>query len=265
MIKKVFLILCVIIFSAQSAYPAPDAKKIMENLYMATSLGKIQDMMVELELFGPAPGKQEAKNVMQSFATAKLFFAAPNKIRTEKTITMEGTQMDLFVITIRDGRIDWQYSTYTTWPLKKKEDDHHHSPYLPFSVDVQPQDQFRNYTVVNQEKIGDRNAYVITISNEKDPQAKLLTVWVDTERYIPLKEEYKVMEGEGDKAKEVTKTTMYKDAKQVNDNRWIPHKIERYSDGKMNAYIVYRQAAVNVGIPDSLFSPEDPTRLEQGK
>jgi outer membrane lipoprotein-sorting protein len=265
MFKKLFLILFLIIFSTQLSYSAPDAKKIMENLYMADSLGKIQDMMIELELFGPAPGKQEAKNVMQSFATAKLFFSTPNKIRTEKTIIMAGTQMDIFVITIRDGRLDWQYSTYSSWPLKKKEDDHHHSPYLPFSIDVQPQDQFRNYTVVNQEKIGDRNAYVISIANEKDPQAKLLTVWVDTERYIPLKEEYTVVEGEGDKAREVTKTTMYKDAKQVNDNRWIPHKIERYSDGKMNAYIVYKQAAVNVGIPESLFAPEDPTMLEKGK
>ena len=113
--------------------------------------------------------------------------------------------------------------------------------------------------MVGKEKVGDRDAYVISISNEKDPLAKLITIWVDIERYIPLKEEYTVTEGEKDKVKEVNKTIMYKDVTQMDDGRWMPHKIETYASGKMTTYIIYRQSAINVGLPPNLFAPDDPS------
>jgi outer membrane lipoprotein-sorting protein len=258
--RKFLLIVILVLLSIKIACcEEPDAKKIIENIYMSSTLGKIQDMMIDADIFGPASGNQEAKKTMELIANAKVFFSAPAMIRTERTIIIPNSPSDEYVITIRDGRMAWIFTPYVSTAIQRKDDDHHHSYYLPFGIDYQPQDQYRNYTYIDQEKVGDRDAYIISITNEKDPEAKITTVWVDKERFIPLKEEYTITETKDNETKETKKCTLYKEPKQLPDKRWMPFKIERYENNKMTVYMTLKQVLVNQGLPLNLFNPEYPS------
>ncbi len=253
MIKKSLLILFLLILSSRSVYAEEyTAEEIIENLYMAKISGKIQDMIIDLEAYGPSLTGQEAKGLMELFFSARLFFALPNKIRTEKTIPAPDAA-SMMVVTIRDGTMDWAFTSYDKNPVSKKADDHHHSLLLPFNIDNQPQDAFRIYTLVAIETLDDRETFVLSISNEEDPEARLLTVWVDRERFIPLKEEYYLTQGE----REIKKTTLYKDVGQLIDGRWMPYRIERYENDKMTLYITYKDILVNQGLDYDLFNPDE--------
>lgn len=252
MVKITLLIISLmILFSIKTCGQEITGDKIIENLYMAQNFGKIKDMIIDLDCFAPALKKQEAKDLMELFFTARVFFSAPNKIRTEKTLVDPQTQSDLTVITIRDGVLESGHMRNQM--MSKKEDDHHHSLFLPFGIDIQPQDQYRNYTLVSAEQLSDRDVYVINITNEQDPEAKILTLWIDRERLIPLKEEYTLIQGEGEK--ETVKTTLYKNPWQLTDGRWMPLRIEKYENGKMTVYIVLKEVAINQGLDEDLFIP----------
>jgi len=95
-----------------------------------------------------------------------------------------------------------------------------------------------------------RDAYVITVDNEKDPHIKFLTVWIDKELLIPLKEEHVKQDNKGT---EIKNTILYKEPKQIPDGRWIPFRIERYEDDKMKAYILYKSVIINQGLSEDLF------------
>ncbi len=250
MIRNTLVIVSLMmLFSVKTWSQEITGDKIIGNLYMSESYGKIKDMIIDLDCFGPAIKKQEAKDLMELFFTAKVFFYAPNKIRTEKTMVDPQAQSDLSVLTIRDGIIETAH--IGNQMISKKEDDHHHSLFLPFGIDIQPQDQYRNYTLVSAEQFSDRDVYVINITNEQDPEAKILTVWIDRERFIPLKEEYRVTEGE----KETVKTTLYKNPWQLKDGRWMPLRIEKYENGKMTCYIILKETSINDGLDEDLFIP----------
>jgi len=225
-------------------------EQIINNLYMAGSLGKINDMTVDMEIYGPPYSKDTdtSKEPFKRFANVKLSFLAPNKVRTEHTITMNGTSMDIYIIRITDGRIV-RRTEICGW-TKSEIDDHHHSSYLPFNIDTQPQDQYRKYSLLREEKLDGRDAYVITVDNEKDPHIKFLTVWIDKELLIPLKEEHVKQDNKGT---EIKNTILYKEPKQIPDGRWIPFRIERYEDDKMKAYILYKSVIINQGLSEDLF------------
>ena len=250
MIRNTLVIVSLMmLFSVKTWSQEITGDKIIKNLYMSENYGTIKDMITELDCFGPAMKKQEATDLMELFFTAKVFFYAPNKIRTEKTMVDPQAQSDLSVLTIRDGIIETAH--IGNQMISKKEDDHHHSLFLPFGIDIQPQDQYRNYTLVSAEQFSDRDVYVINITNEQDPEAKILTVWIDRERFIPLKEEYRVTEGE----KETVKTTLYKNPWQLKDGRWMPLRIEKYENGKMTCYIILKETSINDGLDEDLFIP----------
>ncbi len=243
------IISIMMLFSVNTWSQEITGDKIIKNLYMSENYGPIKDMITELDCFGPAMKKQEATELMELYFTARVFFYAPNKIRAEKTMTDPRATSDLSVLTIRDGIIETTHMGNQM--MSKKEDDHHHSLFLPFGIDIQPQDQYRNYTLVSAEQFSDRDVYVINITNEQDPEAKILTVWIDRERFIPLKEEYRVIEGE----KETIKTTLYKNPWQLGDGRWMPLRIEKYENGKMTCYIVLKEISINEGLDEDLFIP----------
>lgn len=231
-------------------------EKIIDNLYMAGSLGRINDMTVEMELYGPpySKDKDTSKETFEPLGSIKLFFLAPNKLRTEKTIYCQGNS-DIFIITIHDGKNI--YNPYPGWPFpKNNNDNHHHSVHLPFNTDTQPQDQYRKYSLMGEEKLYGRDAYVITIDNEKEPVVKSLTVWIDKELFIPLKEEYITKDEKGTETK---KTTLYKEPKQMPDGRWIPFRIERYYNDIMTCYILYKSVVINQGLSDELFNTGEPS------
>jgi len=255
--KILFLIMILTLVCSFASAQEVDAKQIMDNLYMTGTIGKIYDMIVDMEVYAPIKDNPDAEEVIELIMSARAFFASPNKIRAEITMPVPGAQSDIYYVTIRNGEIAWKYTPYEPWPVDKIADDNHHSYLLPFSIDVQPQDQYRTYTFIKEEKEKDRDAYVISIVNEKDPEAQITTVWVDKERYVPLKVEFTVQE----KDSEIKRTHIYKDYKQIYDGRWMPFKIEKYENGKMGLYMVYKDLAVNTNFPLHLFNPEMPELL----
>ena len=222
-------------------------EKIIENLYMANTLGKINDMTVEMEIYCH---KDNSNDTFKPFAGLKLFFLAPNKLRNEITLFDCQANNDIFIITIYDGEKNWS-PDYPVWPSSRYRKKHCHSLYLPFNIETLHQDQYRKYSLTGEESIGGRDTYVITIANEKDPVAKLLTLWIDKELFIPLKEEY-IEEKEGN----IKKTVLYKEPKQMPDGRWLPFRIERYDNDKMTSYILYKSVVVNQGLSEDLFDPK---------
>ncbi len=250
MLKIVLSIISImILFSVTTWSQEITGDKIIKNLYMSENYGTIKDMIIELDCFAPALKKQEAKDLMELFFTARVFFHSPNKFRTEKTMIDPDTETNFSLYSIRDGRVETVY--IGNQMISKKEDDHHHSLFLPFGIDIQPQDQYRNYTLVSAEQFSDRDVYVINITNEQDPEAKISTIFIDRERFIPLKEEYRVTEGE----KETVKTTLYKNPWQLPDGRWMPLRIEKYENGKMTCYVVLKEISINDGLDEDLFVP----------
>ena len=221
---------------------------IMENLYMANTLGKINDMTAEMEIYCPpyAKDKEHSNNTFEPFSDVKLFFMAPNKLRNEITLFDSQANSNLFIITIYDGEKNWP--PYPVWPPSRYSKEHCHSLYLPFNIETLPRDQYRKYSLTGEKSIGGRDAYVITITNEKEPAAKFLTLWIDKELFIPLKEEYVE-----DNGADIIKTVLYKEPKQMPDGRWLPFRMERYDNGKMICYILYKSAVVNQGLSEDLF------------
>jgi len=232
-----------------------NAEQIIQNLYMQATLGKIQDMVIDMDIFGPGGNTGEAKNEAKKLMTARAFFSYPCKIRVEKTVIIEGAQSDVYAVVIRDGRLEWTFTPNTPFPIAKKEDTHYHSNFFPFNTDTQPQDQYRKYTLIGQDKMDERDVYIIGINNEKDPTSRLITVWIDAERFVALKEETSVKLAED---KETKYKIMYKNIQQLPDGRWMPFKIERYENNKLLLTMTLKNIAVNVGLPANLFNPEIP-------
>ena len=256
--KKLFLTFLIVILSISTVRcQQVDPEAIIDNLYMSSTLGKIRDMIVDLEVYAAIQDNPDAEEVIELILSARAFFYTPNKVRAEITMPVPGSQSDIYYITIRDGKHAWKYTPYDPWPIEKIADDHHHSYLLPFNVDSQPQDEFRTYTFIKEEKIKDRDTYVISIINEKDPEAQITTVWVDKERLVPLKQEFTLALEEG----EATETHLYKEYKQLPDGRWLPFKIEKYENGKLSLYMIYKNLAINTNLPGHLFSPEMPELL----
>lgn len=229
-----------------------DGAKIIENLYMASTLGKIQDMIVDTDIFGPTTGNKESKNAMELVATVRVFFSSPSNIRTEKTIFVPGAQSDMYIVTIRDGLLAWQYTPYESKAVTKTKDDNHHSQFLPFNIDTQPQDKFRNYTLIGEEKLGERDCYLISVTNTQDPSSSIINVWIDKEYFVPLKEEKTVVSGES----EVKQTVKYEQIQQLPDGRWMPFQIFKYENDKVSLYMNFNNVVINQGLPASLFTPE---------
>ncbi len=76
-----------------------------------------------------------------------------------------------------------------------------------------------NAKVIKEEKLGDRNTYVLQLTAKVDNVAYFSQkVWIDTERYIPLQQEMYA------KSNQLLKRTELKDVKQI-QGRWFPTTI----------------------------------------
>ncbi len=100
------------------------------------------------------------------------------------------------------------------------------------------------------EKIGDRNCWVITLSaNTPDIAYQTQKVWVDKDRFIPLKKELFAKSGTLLKRMELS------DVIQI-QGRWFPKKIlfkDVLKEGEGTEFII-EEVNFNIKIPDYIFS-----------
>lgn len=226
-------------------------ENIIANLYMANTLGKINNMTVEMDLYNTETDKY--KNKPEAIYSIKSDFLAPNKVRIEIISYFKG-EAYICGIQMRNGNIERGWATCHHCGRFFKEDDHRHSNFLPFNTDTQPQDLYRKYSLAGEEKLYGKDVYVINIDNEKDSHIKFLTVWIDKELFIPIKEEHINRDAKGT---EIKKTTIYKEPKQMTDGRWIPFRVELYDNDKMINYILYKNVIINQGLSEDLFNPSN--------
>jgi outer membrane lipoprotein-sorting protein len=107
-----------------------------------------------------------------------------------------------------------------------------------------------NAEVTGNEKIGDRLCWVLKLT-AFDPEVAYqgMKLWVDQQRYIPLKEELYAKSGTLLKRTELSEVTLIK-------NRWYPKKIvfkDVLKEGEGTEFII-DEISFDVVIPDYIFS-----------
>lgn len=104
--------------------------------------------------------------------------------------------------------------------------------------------------VIGEETIDERKTWVLQLNAKVDDASyDSRKVWVDTERYVPLREELFAKSGQ------LLKRTELKDVKKI-DGRWYPTKMnykDMLKDGKGTDFIVL-EIEFNVEIPAYIFS-----------
>ena len=105
-------------------------------------------------------------------------------------------------------------------------------------------------TIAGKESIGDRNCWVLELeAKTEDVTYKSRKIWVDTERFIPLKEELFAKSGQ------LLKKTELSDAKLI-DGRWYPMTIlykDMLKEGE-GTKITMDDISFNQKIPEHYFS-----------
>ena len=104
--------------------------------------------------------------------------------------------------------------------------------------------------VIGEEVIDERNCWVLELqANTSDVTYQIRKIWVDQERYIPLKEELYAKSG-----KLLKKTELF-DIKRI-DQRWFPGKMvfkDMLKTGEGTEFII-DEIEFNASIPDHIFS-----------
>lgn len=107
-----------------------------------------------------------------------------------------------------------------------------------------------NAKVIGEETIDDRKTWVLQLNAKVDDASyDSRKIWVDTERYVPLREELFAKSGQ------LLKRTELKDVKKI-DGRWYPTKMnykDMLKDGKGTDFIVL-EIEFDVEIPAYIFS-----------
>lgn len=107
-----------------------------------------------------------------------------------------------------------------------------------------------NAKVIGEETIDERKTWVLQLNAKVDDASyDSRKIWVDTERYVPLREELFAKSGQ------LLKRTELKDVKKI-DGRWYPTKMnykDMLKDGKGTDFIVL-EIEFDVEIPPYIFS-----------
>ena len=107
-----------------------------------------------------------------------------------------------------------------------------------------------NAKVIGEETIDERKTWVLQLNAKVDDASyDSRKIWVDTERYVPLREELFAKSGQ------LLKRTELKDVKKI-DGRWYPTKMnykDMLKDGKGTDFIVL-EIEFDVEIPAYIFS-----------
>lgn len=236
-------LLFAILLAIPSAVTAQDARQMLNHLYINAGQMPISDFVIELEEMGSTGGSSMSLN-----SRDKMYFMAPNKIRVDAVISDPGGPLDgKNVILIRDGINAWQYLSTGQYPVKKKLDEPSPPLNIPFGIVRYPQDVDKKYSVAGKETVEGVQCTKILIQGKEE-----ITVWIDTNRWIPLKQLIKVPGKDG---KSTTKTALYKDIGTTKDGRYFPMKIEVYTDDALTRLVVFKGVAINAGIKETMFEP----------
>lgn len=221
-----------------------NAKKILDRLYCPSGQMPVQDVVIELEEMS----SEGSTGKMALSSKDKIYFKKNCRIRIDIIISDPGGQLDGRQMTIiRDGTHAFHYLSTGQYPVKKKLDIPSPPLNMLFGVMQYPQDAANTYSIVGTEVIDGVKAAKISIKNGKSEQF----VWVDPKRLVPLK-----LEVDSKKGKDaVKKTVVYKDIGMTKDGRYIPMKLEKYTNGTMTELIVYKALVINSDINDDLFTP----------
>ena len=107
-----------------------------------------------------------------------------------------------------------------------------------------------NAKVTGEEKIEDRDAWVLELEAKVDDATyQSRKIWVDQERYVPLKEELYAKSGQ------LLKKTTMKDVEQI-DGRWYPKTVvykDMLKDGEGTEFTLM-EVAFDQDIPEYIFS-----------
>ena len=104
--------------------------------------------------------------------------------------------------------------------------------------------------IENEEMLGDRPTYVLYLTAKKKNLAYTFRrIWVDAERWVPLKEERFARSGK------LLKTSLLSDVRRL-DNRWYPYRIELdnalQKDTRSTMQVL--EVEVNVEVPREVFT-----------
>ncbi|HEY4001435.1 MAG TPA: outer membrane lipoprotein-sorting protein [Candidatus Xenobia bacterium] len=225
------------------------ARQILDHLYMSSG-GPIQDLMIDLECSILPPG--ETNGNLQLTSRDKIFFKRPNKLRDDSIMFAPGNQLNGTTTSyIRDGVNMWVYTSWSDHPAKELDDQPTGSVRIPFFIQRYPQDASKDFSVVGHQSVNGVPATVIKVTTPSDPP-DVMTVWVDTDKWVPLKTEHVVAK----KPKgTLLRRVLYKDVRKAADGRWFPLQIEIYEDDVLTQVIVYKTLSINTGLQDTLFEP----------
>lgn len=265
--KYLFLIVVLAMVLSICAFAAEtkDAKQLMNSLY--SSKGEpIRDAIMDADVFIDIKETPfSASKTRVKAAENKMYFLAPNKFRIDivnavPNLPISGTTKTI----IRDGKYTYTFVAYGDAPAKIDIDKPGSTGYLPFFLQKYPiYDDFK-YFYLGQEKIDGQMLDVVALINPAsyvDYNDNMVRVWINTEKQIPVKIEYSKYKDK-DKKETYNVRIKYQDLRQLPDGRWWPFKVlieEANKDTdwifKFSNVAIFKRAAVNVGLEESLFKP----------
>lgn len=249
------------------------ARQLVDHLYVTGGQLPINDMMIVMDIYNLVEGEGGAPSMMQQISRDKVFFKAPNKLRVDSLITDKNTPLQGKLITIiRNGVMRFMYISLGEFPIKKEKDTPTPSSLVPFNIQKYPSDTAFKYVYLGNETINNKKIETVgIIKPEVDPRENLVKVWIDTDKWIPVKVEMKKVvkitqkdeEGKEQKVEKVfSKVIAYEEPQQLKDGRWMPFVLKIYFAGELISKVVYSQVGVNAGLQDDLFEPMKPVLPE---
>ncbi|MDO5295090.1 MAG: hypothetical protein Q4F00_00395 [bacterium] len=231
--------------TAQAVTGNHQAKEIIDSLFGGKGLAPINDLIVEIDCT-----KKDANTGQMMLASKdKVYFKAPNKLRTDAVIQAPGDPLDQRqLIFIRDGKTACHYLSTGQYPVKKAPDLPSPTSVLPFSLQRYPIDETKSYEFGEQRVLDGVTTREIIIKNPQDPKDER-HIFVDPARRVPM-----LMEFTRTYDKDPVKVTVeYGSFNKLSDGRHFPFLIKIYENGQLSKVYAYKGVNINVGLDDSLF------------
>lgn len=251
-VLKILLVAMLLSAIPQKAFPqADDGRHILDNLYTSDSRMPITTLVADLKIYTPIKDKKAGSSMTLS-SKDKLIFKRPNKLKIDSVRVDPGGALDGKQKTIiSDGKHAWMYLSIGQYPVKKGPASTLPSLNLPPRVQVFPQDADNRATITGTETVKGVNTKVVKVADSSRGIEN--TIWVDTNRWVPMKWQEKRPDKKG-KGHIIT-TCVYRDFKKLKDGRWFPFIIEVKVNKNTVRLVKYEALSVNVKVDDHMFEP----------
>ncbi|MCL5035813.1 MAG: hypothetical protein M1269_01730 [Chloroflexi bacterium] len=255
--RRIFFLVLILAVTVISA-PAADqqARQILDTLYCGQGTLPIQDMIIKAEISKAVGQSTAGQSVIQLDSRDTIFFKRPNLLRVDSMLIDPGGPYEGKLISvIRDGTNRWMFVSMGSYPVKKGSDEPTPTLILPYNMQLYPMSLSKEYVLMGKETVEGVPCDVIRAVDVSNPE-RIETVWVDTNKRVPLKLEVSAPP-EKDQPQAVVTTILYRDIRKLEDGRNFPFKLEFSENNVINKVVVYTDVKVNTGIQDSLFHPMD--------